>query len=340
MVRLLIIAVRVLGVLLAPIYFLVRLLEIISGHDRWCRRHIQAMTQDRPALADETLVRDLELSPEDACVWLTLRQQVAAQCGLPATAIYPEDSLAILNNLTLCGLDEAALFWCIEKQRGTPLTPSETAAIDQRYREAGWRKELDQFGHLAAVIANGLQDARAAEHSEPTEHDDEPSPAAPLAMVAITRLADGLSFLPLEVFIDGQLVGRVRRRRTEEFSLPAGEHEIAVTLGLDVRWSASLHIQLAAGERVELCCWSNQPALHPWHVYAAGFFIFLAAFSHLKSLWPAIGVLEPFLTTELFIALVLGALGLILFFRKAYRAGAFRKTEVFLSLTSEVPADT
>jgi hypothetical protein len=85
-----------------------------------------------------------------------------------------------------------------------------------------------------------------------------------------------------------------------------------------------------------LLCQSNQPRLHPLAWFAGGFFILVAVLEGLGRRFPAIRVAQDSLAVPLLVAflagLVLGPVGLAIWFRRAWRAGAFRGTVVSLTL--------
>ena len=145
--------------------------------------------------------------------------------------------------------------------------------------------------------------------------------------------------MSLDVFIDGQLVGQASRRRPGTFSVPPGEHFVLVRLGNDDEWSASLQLCLEPDERIALTARSNQPALHPWHVRAFLFLMLVCGLSKLAEFIPALRSFEKYVVLEFLIALGLGFIGLLIHFRRAYQAGAFGGTVVYLAVKSATRAE-
>jgi hypothetical protein len=131
-------------------------------------------------------------------------------------------------------------------------------------------------------------------------------------------------FHPLRVFIDGLPAARLHGNRTKEFPLPPGDHWIAVSL-----WSVKaepIRITLQPGDWVELVCTSNQEPLHPWHVHGCS--VLMAFFGlNLVLAWffpQALNAFQNAALGELGLALVVGYIGMILFFIRGFRKGAWR----------------
>ena len=78
--------------------------------------------------------------------------------------------------------------------------------------------------------------------------------------IIITREPVGYTDLlrAYEIWIDGALVGKIRRGESQVVELDAGEHEVC--LKLDWCRSPSVRVALGAGERVELAA---APNAHP-----------------------------------------------------------------------------
>jgi hypothetical protein len=172
------------------------------------------------------------------------------------------------------------------------------------------------------------------------------------ATVVIERpVTDGLGSPAALVVVDGQIVGRLPKGHTTAFPVAPGDRLVVVWPA--TFWGepvdpdclvaqfleeppASIRLQLAPGGRAELLCQSNQPRLHPLVWYAAGAFILLAVLEALGRRWPAVRAaqdsLEGPLMVAFFTALVLGPVGMVIWFRRAWRAGAFRSTVVSLTL--------
>ena len=136
------------------------------------------------------------------------------------------------------------------------------------------------------------------------------------ATIAIERTAaGGWEPFPVWVWIDDRLVGRVHPRKRGEFTAPAGEHSVAVTAGYASGrcLAGPLPIVVDPGGRVELVCRLYLPPVHPWHRHS-----FHMVF--LYGVLLAVGIVVPpirdfmreYLMTELFIALALGWVGMII----------------------------
>jgi hypothetical protein len=99
---------------------------------------------------------------------------------------------------------------------------------------------------------------------------------------------------------------------------------------------ASIRLRLEPGGRAELWCESNQPGLHPLVWFSGGYFIFVAVLDIIGRQVPPIQAVEEILKIPLLLgflaALVLGPIGIAIWVRRAWRAGAFSGTVVSLTL--------
>jgi hypothetical protein len=142
-------------------------------------------------------------------------------------------------------------------------------------------------------------------------------------------------FHPLRVFIDGQLVASLHGNRTKDFPLPPGDHCIAVS-HMSIK-AKPVRIALQPEGRVELICASNQEPLHPWHVHGCFVLMVFSGIQFMLILFfpQALNAFQNAVVGELVVALVIGWIGMTLFFIRGFRKGAWKPT---LSLTP-VPAD-
>jgi hypothetical protein len=153
------------------------------------------------------------------------------------------------------------------------------------------------------------------------------------------------------VVVDGQVLGRLKKGRPVVFSVPAGDRLVTVwpanfwgepidqeclLAQLAVNPPASIRLHLEPGGRAELLCQSNQPRLHPLVWFAGGIFILVGVLEGLGRRSPAIREVQGCLAVPLLVAslvaLVLGPVGMGIWFRQAWRAGGFRGTVVSLTL--------
>jgi hypothetical protein len=182
----------------------------------------------------------------------------------------------------------------------------------------------------------------------------EKMPDESVATIIIERpTTDGLGFPAALVVVDGQVIGRLKKGRPAVFAVPPGDRLVTVwpanlwgepidpeSLLAQVAEEppASIRLRLEPGGRAELLCQSNQPRLHPLVWYAGGFFILVAVLGELGRRFPAVRAAQDSLAVPLLVAflaaLVLGPVGLVIWLRRAWRAGGFRGTVVSLTLKS------
>ncbi len=144
------------------------------------------------------------------------------------------------------------------------------------------------------------------------------------ATITIERATGHLcALLPLRVFIDGRLAGKLRRNRRGEFLVPAGEHVVAVALASYP--AGPFLVCLEPGARVDLVCGSNQPPMHPWHVHAFWFLFLFVTLDAIGSIVPPIrAFVRGNLLAEALIVLALGFIGMMLHFRQVRASNAWR----------------
>jgi len=77
------------------------------------------------------------------------------------------------------------------------------------------------------------------------------------AQVTVRRLPNRKADLwrAYKVHIDGEPVGKLRRREAQTYDVPPGAHAVRVTI--DWATSPTVEVQLAAGDHVELVCRPN-----------------------------------------------------------------------------------
>jgi hypothetical protein len=89
------------------------------------------------------------------------------------------------------------------------------------------------------------------------------------AQITVRRLPNRKADLwrAYKVHIDGEPVGKLRRREAQTYDVPPGAH--AVHLTIDWASSPTVEVQLAAGDHVELICRPNaNPLLWPYWLTA------------------------------------------------------------------------
>jgi hypothetical protein len=178
----------------------------------------------------------------------------------------------------------------------------------------------------------------------------------PDAIVTIERAhGDALAIPASVVLIDGQVVGRLKRGRPAVFTVAAGNRLVTVWPGnfsglpidpdcllaqIAEQPIVSVRLELEPGDRLELVCESNQPSPPPCLWYAFWYFIFIACLDAAEKRWPDVRELSDSVSVPLLIglalALVFGAAGLVIWFRRAYALGAF--TSTVISLTAKADA--
>lgn len=145
----------------------------------------------------------------------------------------------------------------------------------------------------------------------------------PQATITIKRnTGEFYRFSSLHVFTDGQKAGQLRRLQIGEFSVPAGEHFVAITVAN--RSAGPLRFRLDPGDRVELVCGSNQSALHPWHIHAVWIGLLYVTLDSIGSLVPAVrAFVREHLLAEVFIALAFGLIGMMIYFHRVHVSNAW-----------------
>lgn len=89
------------------------------------------------------------------------------------------------------------------------------------------------------------------------EENDPPRPASGSAELEIVREGGGWADRgrSYHVLVDGEKVARIRRGQAQVVAIEPGYHEVHLTI--DWARSPSVEVQVDAGQRVRLRCWSN-----------------------------------------------------------------------------------
>lgn len=77
------------------------LMAWLTGHTQWVREQQRKMTEERPPLAEADFLAVFGMAESSGSACLALRESLAWHCGVPATAIYPDDDYK--NIVTIMG---------------------------------------------------------------------------------------------------------------------------------------------------------------------------------------------------------------------------------------------
>ena len=154
---------KLLEILLFPLFVLMRCVEEVSGEGRWYRRQRRRMVCGRPPLGDTEFLRIVAAEPSEEPLWLAVRRAMADSVGLPAEGVRPQDRLADLWRMQWLGPDLLDLVFRLEMHLGLKIP---RATIEQftgrvRYGQAG---EFEQF---ARRVVCGLCELRKTLIAEP-----------------------------------------------------------------------------------------------------------------------------------------------------------------------------
>jgi hypothetical protein len=151
--------VRLLELLLLPVWLLMKCAEELSGEGRWYRRQRCRMQCGRPALPDTEFLRAVAAMPGEERLWLAMRQAVADSIGLPAEAVHPHDRLADLWRMQWVGPDLLDIVFRVEGLLGVkvPRVAFEPHLGDVHYGQAG------EFHEFARGMVTGLSTLTRAE---------------------------------------------------------------------------------------------------------------------------------------------------------------------------------
>jgi hypothetical protein len=98
-----------------------QLLAELVGLEVWRRRIRRHFLRQRPLLTATSFCQAVAASPEEEWWWVEIRRAVAAECGLPAEAVYPDDTLDTLEAMTFDGWDFQVLVCILEEELGMPI---------------------------------------------------------------------------------------------------------------------------------------------------------------------------------------------------------------------------
>jgi hypothetical protein len=99
-------------------------LAALVGDEVWRRRIRRRFLRQRPLLAATSFCQAVAASPGEERWWVELRRALAAQCFLPAEAVYPDDTLDTLEAMTFDGWDFFELECILEEELGMPIPDS------------------------------------------------------------------------------------------------------------------------------------------------------------------------------------------------------------------------
>ncbi|MHC4694412.1 MAG: hypothetical protein ACYS67_16855 [Planctomycetota bacterium] len=134
--------------------------EAISGEARWIRGQQRRMTEDRKPLTDADFAARLPMQGEQIRICLAVREAFAFHCGLPRTAIYPDDSVAVLFRLMSPWAGILDIVFRVEHALGVKFSARE---FQQRWREAELRvDEVPLHKFVSIVVAAAMGNTRAA----------------------------------------------------------------------------------------------------------------------------------------------------------------------------------
>ena len=154
--------VKVLEIVLFPLFLLMRCVEEVSGEGWWYRQQRRRMERGRPTLADAEFLHAVGAGPHEEQLWLAVRRAIADSVGLSAEAVYPQDPLADLWRMQWLGPDLLDLVFRLEKHLGLkiPRTSIEQFTGSLRYGQAG------EFQEFARDVVRGLRELRKATIAE------------------------------------------------------------------------------------------------------------------------------------------------------------------------------
>ena len=136
------------------------------------------------------------------------------------------------------------------------------------------------------------------------------------ATIAVERAA--CQYFPFGapwVYIDGRLVGLLRKGRGREFPVAAGEHIVSVVQGAYA--TEAISFCLGAGDRVDVVCNSIQQPPDRWHVLAVWFILLHGALDQVGSIIPPIRVfVREYLIIVTSIVMTFGLIRLLLYVRR------------------------
>jgi hypothetical protein len=142
-----------------PMIFVNWVIETVSGEGRWIREQHKRMTEGREPLSDADFVARLPMQGEESRICLAVRDAFAFHCGLPITAIYPDDSVAVLFRLMSPWAGLLEIIFRVEHGLGIKVSARE---FQQRWREAELRvNEVPLHQFVSIVVAAAMGNTRA-----------------------------------------------------------------------------------------------------------------------------------------------------------------------------------
>lgn len=154
---------RVIGMVLAflfrwlvafPIVALNTGMEVISGEGRWIRCQQRRMSYERLPLTDIAFVEQLQLPEDKTAIAMAVRQSFAQHCGLPNTAIYPDDEIDILLRLMSPWAGELEIMFDVERALNLKIPCGKFDDFRRVLRAEQQKEQLGQF--VSAVIATAV----------------------------------------------------------------------------------------------------------------------------------------------------------------------------------------
>ena len=137
-----------------PLLFANWLFGAISGENRWIGEQQQRMTEGRAPLDDADFVSRLPMHGEQIRICLAVRDAFAFHCGLPKTAIYPDDGVAVLFRLMSPWAGFLDIIFRVEHALGITVSVRD---FQKRWREAELRVGEVSFEEFASIVASASQ---------------------------------------------------------------------------------------------------------------------------------------------------------------------------------------
>jgi hypothetical protein len=91
------------------------------GHEVWRRRLRRRFLRERRLLTDTAFCQAVAAASQEEPWWVELRRALAAQCGLPAEMVCPDDALDTLETMTFDGWDFHELICTLEERLNIPI---------------------------------------------------------------------------------------------------------------------------------------------------------------------------------------------------------------------------
>jgi len=146
---------RLLELLLVPLYLLFRCVEEVSGEGRWYRQQRRRMECERSPLSDADYVQAVGAEPGTERFWLAVRQAVADSIGVPAVAIHARDQLADLWRMQWVGPDLLDIVFRLERLLEVKISRNQL----EPHIGGFWYKQSGEFHDFARCVVRGLSSA-------------------------------------------------------------------------------------------------------------------------------------------------------------------------------------